>query len=47
MVSADYHFTKRFDVYAGAMHAAVHNGLTNGYLNTNNIDPPIGVRFRF
>ena len=44
---ADYHFTKRFDVYAGAMWTEVRDGLANGYLNTSNIDPTIGLRWRF
>jgi predicted porin len=46
-VSLDYHFTKRFDAYAGAMWSQVTHGLANGYLNTNMIDPAIGVRFSF
>ena len=47
-VSLDYHFTKRFDVYAGAMWSGVQDGLANGYdLNREMIDPTIGVRFTF
>jgi predicted porin len=46
-VSADYHFTKRFDVYAGMMWSQVRDGLANGFLNTSNIDPTIGLRWRF
>ena len=45
--SVDYHFTKRFDTYAGAMWSNVSHGLANGYLNTTNIDPTIGARFSF
>jgi predicted porin len=45
---ADYHFTPRFDAYAGVMYSGVKNGLANGYtFQTTNIDPTIGVRFRF
>jgi predicted porin len=45
---ADYILTKRFDVYAGAMYSAVHNGLANGYVfHTTNINPTVGVRFKF
>jgi predicted porin len=45
---ADYILTKRFDVYAGAMYSGVHNGLANGYIfQTTNINPTIGVRFKF
>jgi predicted porin len=46
-VSLDYHFTKRFDVYAGAMWSQVTDGLANEYLQTSMIDPTIGVRFTF
>jgi predicted porin len=46
-VSLDYHFTKRFDTYAGAMWSNVSHGLANGYINTTNVDPTIGVRFSF
>lgn len=44
---ADYRFTKRFDVYGGAMWSQVTGGLANGYLQTNNTNPTIGVRFSF
>ncbi len=46
--NADYQLTKRFDVYAGAMYSGVKNGVANGYnLQTTNINPTIGVRFKF
>ena len=45
--SLDYKFTKRFDAYFGAMWSGVSKGLSNGYLNTSNIDPTIGARFSF
>jgi predicted porin len=46
--SADYRFTKRFDVYAGIMWTQVKNGLASGYdLNTSTVDPTIGLRWRF
>jgi predicted porin len=44
---ADYRFNVHFDVYAGAMYSAVHDGLAFGYLNTTNINPTIGVRYKF
>ena len=44
---ADYHFTKRFDGYFGAMYSGVHNGVASGYINTTNINPTLGVRFKF
>jgi len=46
--SADYRFTKRFDMYAGVMYTNVAGGLANGFIfSTNNVDPTIGFRFRF
>jgi len=43
----DYRFTKRFDVYGGAMWSAVQGGLANGFAYTSMIDPTIGVRYTF
>ena len=45
--NADYRFNVHFDVYAGAMYSGVHDGLAAGYLNTTNINPTIGVRYKF
>lgn len=46
--SADYRFSRRFDIYAGAMYSSVNDGLSSGFIfNTNNINPTIGFRFRF
>jgi predicted porin len=44
---ADYRFTKRFDVYAGAMYSVVEDGLANGYLHPNNLNTMVGARFSF
>jgi predicted porin len=44
---ADYRFNVHFDVYAGAMYSGAHDGLASGYLNTTNINPTIGVRYKF
>lgn len=44
---ADYHITKHFDAYAGAMYSGVHDGAASGYLYSTNINPTIGVRYRF
>lgn len=45
---ADYSFTKRFDVYAGAMYSAVYDGVASGYTFQRwNINPTIGARFKF
>jgi predicted porin len=46
-ISLDYHFTKRFDSYAGAMWSNVSHGLANGYIQTTLIDPTIGLRYSF
>jgi predicted porin len=46
--NAVYAFTKRFDGYAGAMYSAGYDGVANGYaFQRNNINPTIGVRFKF
>jgi predicted porin len=45
---ADYTLSKHFDVYAGAMYSTVYDGVANGYLyQRNNLNPTIGVRFKF
>jgi predicted porin len=44
---ADYHFTKRFDSYAGVNYSLVQNGLASGFLFTNVWAPMIGIRFNF
>jgi predicted porin len=44
---ADYRLTKRFDAYAGLMYTVVYDGLASGYLNRINIDPTIGIRYKF
>jgi predicted porin len=46
-VDADYFFNKHFDAYVGAMYSGVHDGVASGYLNTTNINPTIGVRYKF
>jgi hypothetical protein len=44
---ADWKFAKKFDAYAGNMYSEVNNGLASGFPKTNNIDPTVGLRFRF
>lgn len=44
---ADYHFNKHFDAYLGAMYSGVHGGVASGYIHTTNINPTVGVRYRF
>jgi len=43
----DYHFTKRFDAYAGVNWSRVQNGLASGYLFTSEYSPMVGVRYNF
>ena len=45
--NADYRFNVHFDVYAGAMYSGVHDGFAAGYLATTNINPTIGIRYKF
>jgi predicted porin len=44
---ADYRLSKRFDAYAGIMYTGVQNGLANGYIHTTNMNPTVGVRYKF
>ena len=44
---ADYQFTRRFDAYAGVMYSGVKDGVSNGYIKTTNLNPTLGVRFKF
>lgn len=46
-VRLDWRLSKRVDVYAGAAHSKVTDGLANGFLFTSNLDPTVGVRFQF
>jgi predicted porin len=44
---ADYRFNVHFDTYLGAMYSGVHDGVASGYLYSTNINPTIGVRYKF
>src|SRR5271166_2097514 len=45
---ADYHFNQHVDAYAGAMYSGVYDGAASGYaFNTTNVNPTIGVRYKF
>jgi predicted porin len=46
-VDADYRFNVHFDAYLGAMYSGAHDGLASGYINTTNINPTVGVRYKF
>jgi predicted porin len=43
----DYHFSKRFDAYGGALWTEVKNGMASGYLNTSTTSTTVGVRYKF
>ena len=44
---ADFRFNQHFDAYVGAMYSGVHDGVASGYLETTNINPTIGARYKF
>jgi predicted porin len=46
-LDADYRFNPHFDAYLGAMYSGAHNGAASGYIYTTNINPTVGVRYKF
>src|ERR1700692_4459910 len=44
---ADYRFNVHFDAYIGAMYSGVHDGMATGYNDTTNLNPTVGVRYKF
>lgn len=44
---ADYYLSKHFDAYVGAMYGGVHDGVASGYIYSTNINPTVGVRYKF
>jgi predicted porin len=44
---ADYRFNVHFDAYLGAMYSGVHDGMASGYLDSTNINPTVGIRYKF
>jgi predicted porin len=44
---ADYRFNQHFDAYLGAMYSGIHDGAASGYIYTTNINPTVGVRYKF
>jgi predicted porin len=46
-IDADYRFNPHFDAYLGAMYSGVQNGVASGYLYSTNINPTLGVRYKF
>jgi predicted porin len=45
--AVDWRFAPKWDLYLGVMYTQVTGGLANGYLQRNNVDPTVGLRFRF
>src|ERR1700751_2536675 len=45
--AVDWRFAPKWDLYFGMMFNQVHGGLGFGFLQHSNIDPTVGVRFRF
>lgn len=43
----DWRFAPKWDLYLGFMFSQVNGGLASGFLARNNIDPTVGLRFRF
>jgi predicted porin len=43
----DYRFNVHFDAYLGAMYSGVHDGVASGYFHSTNINPTVGVRYKF
>jgi predicted porin len=46
-VAVDWRFAPKWDLYCGMMFNQVHGGLGSGFIQHSNIDPTVGVRFRF
>jgi predicted porin len=46
-IVADYHFSARFDGYAGVNYSLAQDGLASGFLYKNDWTPMIGIRFNF
>jgi hypothetical protein len=43
----DWKFAAKLDAYFGFVYSRFTGGLLNGFLARNNIDPAVGLRFRF
>ena len=44
--AVDWRFAPKWDAYFGLMYNQVNGGLALGFLQHNNIDPTVSVRFR-
>jgi predicted porin len=45
--AVDWRFAPKWDFYFGVMFTQVNDGLAFGFLQRNNVDPTVGLRFRF
>jgi predicted porin len=45
--AVDWRFAPKWDLYFGMMFNQVRGGLAFGFFQHSNIDPTVGVRFRF
>jgi Bacterial regulatory helix-turn-helix protein, lysR family len=45
--AVDWRFAPKWDLYWGIMFTQANGGLAYGFLQRNNIDPMVGLRFRF
>jgi predicted porin len=45
--AVDWRFAPKWDLYFGMMFNQVHGGLGSGFFQHSNIDPTVGVRFKF
>jgi predicted porin len=43
----DWRFAPKWDLYLGFMYSQVNGGFANSFIARNNIDPTLGLRFRF
>ncbi len=44
---AEYHFSRRFEIYGGLMYSRVSGGMASGFLYRNSVDPAVGLRYAF
>jgi predicted porin len=46
-LDADHHFNNHLDAYLGAVYSGVHDGAASGYIYSTNVNPTIGIRYKF
>jgi hypothetical protein len=45
--AVDWRFAPKWDLYLGFMFSQVNGGLANSFIQRNNFDPTLGLRFKF